>query len=159
MGSRLESMLLHALYHFFTTNCVIVLLCLSVIHSIALLMSGFVLCLVSFAVVTAVVGNIKTREKLQREIIKLLCGSFVLSWTGVIKTHGVIPRRAPGQIYVSNHSSMIDMIVLSQSHSYSVVGQQHTGWVGHIQNKLLSCLDCIWFNRATSKDKKEASRK
>jgi glycerol-3-phosphate O-acyltransferase 3/4 len=49
---------------------------------------------------------------------------------------------------------MIDFIVLLQSHAYSVVGQKHPGWVGFLQDSLLSSLSCIWFNRGESNDRK-----
>jgi glycerol-3-phosphate O-acyltransferase 3/4 len=76
---------------------------------------------------------------------------FVLSWTGVIRYHGVIPAHKKNQIYVANHSSMIDMIILSQVHTFAVVGQKHPGWVGLLQDRVLQCLGCVWFDRAAAK--------
>lgn len=48
---------------------------------------------------------------------------------------------------MANHSSMIDFIILLQSHPYAVVGQHHPGWVGMLQDHLLGALNCVWFNR------------
>lgn len=69
-------------------------------------------------------------------IIRFLCSVFVFSWTGVIKYHGTIPAKRANQIYVANHTSMIDMIVLSQMYTFSIVGQKHPGWVGEFGSPL-----------------------
>jgi glycerol-3-phosphate O-acyltransferase 3/4 len=80
----------------------------------------------------------------------------------VIKFHGVRPsqkvkrdgsKTLPG-IFVANHSSMIDFIILQQSYSYAVVGQKHPGWIGFCQEYLLGCLDPIWFHRGQTKNRK-----
>lgn len=42
------------------------------------------------------------------------CSAFVSSWSGVVKYHGLCPKRKAGQIFVANHTSMIDMIILEQ---------------------------------------------
>jgi len=52
---------------------------------------------------------------------------------------------------------MNDFILLLQSHPYAVVGQQHQGWVGFIQNYLLKSLNCVWFDRAAEDDKRKAA--
>ena len=46
------------------------------------------------------------------------------------------PTPRPGQpagVFVANHSTMCDFILLLQSHPYAVVGQHHPGWVGFLQ--------------------------
>lgn len=80
------------------------------------------------------------KAALERKNIAFLSAAFVFSWTGVIRYHGVIPARATNRIYVANHTSMIDPIVLLQKHTFSMVGQKHPGFVGFMQNKLLACL-------------------
>lgn len=49
---------------------------------------------------------------------------------------------------------MIDFIILLQSHPYAVVGQKHPGWVGYLQDMVLSSLNCIWFDRGESNDRR-----
>ena len=34
------------------------------------------------------------------------------------------------QVYVANHTSMIDFIVLEQMTAFAVIMQKHPGWVG-----------------------------
>jgi glycerol-3-phosphate O-acyltransferase 3/4 len=93
---------------------------------------------------------------MDRRLCQMLCSVFVMSWSGVIKFHGVRPIAKPSQpagIFVANHSSMIDFIVLQQSHNYAVVGQKHKGWIAFFQDHVLASLDCIWFDRSDSDNK------
>jgi glycerol-3-phosphate O-acyltransferase 3/4 len=95
-------------------------------------------------------------------LVQTLASAFVASWSSVVRFHGLRPRPRPGHsagVFVSNHSSMIDFILLVQSHPYAVVGQKHTGWVGFLQDTMLSSLNCVWFDRGESKDKKAAAER
>jgi glycerol-3-phosphate O-acyltransferase 3/4 len=90
-------------------------------------------------------------------LIQLLASAFVTSWSGVVRIHGIRPTPRPGQpagVFVANHSSMIDFILLLQSHPYAVVGQHHGGWVRFFQDSILGSLHCLWFNRGENKDRK-----
>lgn len=92
----------------------------------------------------------------------MLASAFVASWSGVIRIHGIRPKPRPGAragVFVANHSSMIDFIILLQSHPYAVVGQKHPGWVGFLQDHVLASLKCVWFDRGESKDKKAAAER
>lgn len=55
--------------------------------------------------------------------------------------------------------SMIDVIILDANRPYATVGQQHPGAVGFIQNKVLQCLGCLWFDRNETKDREIVARK
>lgn len=99
---------------------------------------------------------------LEAKLIQFVCSVFVMSWSGVVKFHGTRPTQTvkedgtktlPG-VFVANHSSMIDFIILQQSHPYAVVGQKHPGWVGWCQEYLLGCLDPIWFHRGQTRNRK-----
>ena len=93
-------------------------------------------------------------------LVKTLATAFVMSWSGVIRIHGIRPSPRPGQpagVFVANHSSMNDFILLLQSHPYAVVGQKHGGWVGFLQRNLLSCMNCVWFDRGADDDKRKAA--
>lgn len=50
----------------------------------------------------------------QSYLVRLFATTFVASWSGVIRYHGVPPKRAPDQIYVANHTSLIDVVILEQ---------------------------------------------
>jgi 1-acyl-sn-glycerol-3-phosphate acyltransferase len=83
-----------------------------------------------------------------------------MSWSGVVRIHGIRPTPRAGEragVFVANHSSMNDFILLLQSHPYAVVGQKHVGWVGFLQKTVLTCLNCVWFDRGAEDDKKKAA--
>ncbi|XP_058191394.1 glycerol-3-phosphate acyltransferase 9-like [Rhododendron vialii] len=104
-------------------------------------------------------GNDKLRKKLERCLVELICSFFVASWTGVIKYHGPRPSMRPKQVFVANHTSMIDFIILEQMTAFAVIMQKHPGWVGLLQSTVLESVGCIWFNRSEAKDREIVARK
>nr|CAD1841109.1 unnamed protein product [Ananas comosus var. bracteatus] len=101
----------------------------------------------------------KWRHKMERILVEMMCSVFVASWTGVIKYHGPQPSMRPHQVFVANHTSMIDFIILEQTTAFAVIMQKHPGWVGFIQTAILESLGSIWFNRTESKDREVVARK
>jgi 1-acyl-sn-glycerol-3-phosphate acyltransferase len=63
------------------------------------------------------------------------------------------------QVFVANHTSMIDFIILEQMTAFAVIMQKHPGWVGLLQTTVLESLGCIWFNRTESKDRLVVAKK
>ncbi|KAJ7563975.1 hypothetical protein O6H91_03G132600 [Diphasiastrum complanatum] len=98
-------------------------------------------------------GHDNIRQKLERGLVEFICSVFVASWTGVVKYHGPRPSRRPKQVFVANHTSMIDFVILEQMTAFAVIMQKHPGWVGLLQTTVLESLGCIWFNRTESKDR------
>ena len=96
----------------------------------------------------------------ERQLAVFMCSVFVASWTGVIKYHGPLPARGRrNTVFVANHTSMIDFIVLEQLFPFAVIMQRHPGWVGFIQQHALSSLGCIEFNRTEAKDRHVVARR
>lgn len=56
-------------------------------------------------------------------------------------------------ICVANHTSPIDVVVLSCDNVYSFVGQLHGGPFGFLQREIAKAFAHIWFDRAESKDR------
>lgn len=77
----------------------------------------------------------------------------------MIKYHGPRPSMRPKQVFVANHTSMIDFIILEQMTAFAVIMQKHPGWVGLLQSTILESLGCIWFNRTEANDRVVVSRK
>jgi hypothetical protein len=50
-------------------------------------------------------------------------------------------------VWVANHTTMIDYVVLSSYRPFAVIMQLHAGWVGFLQTQVLNSLNCLWFNR------------
>ncbi|KAH0900751.1 hypothetical protein HID58_040254 [Brassica napus] len=94
-----------------------------------------------------------------RVLVEMICSFFVASWTGVVRYHGPRPSIRPKQVYVANHTSMIDFIVLEQMTAFAVIMQKHPGWVGLLQSTILESVGCIWFNRSEAKDREIVARK
>eukprot|EP00808_Paulinella_micropora_P007288 g7097.t1 len=101
----------------------------------------------------------KSRRKLQeRKLASYLAYMFVFSWFGVVKYHGVAQARKPNRIWVANHTSMIDIMVLLTVNSYALVGQRHPGWIGGMQHAL-DGLGCLWFDRKETRDREQTAQK
>jgi len=90
----------------------------------------------------------------QRRILQLYANIWIASWSGVVIYHGTPPKMRANQVYVANHTSMIDYIILLGVHPFSVVGQLHEGILRAVQTKMLVCLKCIWFDRKSLTDRR-----
>ncbi|KAH7574803.1 hypothetical protein JRO89_XS02G0007000 [Xanthoceras sorbifolium] len=103
--------------------------------------------------------NLSEYLRVYRCLVELICSFFVASWTGVVKYHGPRPSNRPKQVFVANHTSMIDFIVLEQMTAFAVIMQKHPGWVGLLQSTILESVGCIWFNRSEAKDREIVAKK
>lgn len=123
-----------------------------------ILLLGFLVFIIGFAAVDAVLKGHR-KQQAERRLVQFLCQVFVMSWTGVIKYHGPRPVPAPGRVWVANHSSMIDFAVLGAYSPFAAIMQLHPGWVGMLQRRYLSALGCLWFNRTEAKDRTLVARR
>ncbi len=89
----------------------------------------------------------RRRNSWERTLVQFQCRMFVASWTGVVRYHGPRPVNRPNNVWVCNHTSMIDYIILTSYSPFAVIMQLHAGWIAFIQTRVLSCLGCLWFNR------------
>jgi len=105
------------------------------------------------------VKNEKKQKEIQRWIIQFYCSVFIAAWSGVIRYHGTRPQKRPNQVFVANHTTVFDIVVLSQNFSYSVLGQKHPGLIGFFQNYVLASLEPLWFDRKDSADRLAISKK
>jgi len=122
------------------------------------LLIGTVIWLLNLALIKTVVSE-NRRGEWERWNIRFFCSAFVLSWTGVIRYHGTIAQHRPNQVYVANHTSLIDIVILMQQHTYSLVGQRQQGFVGFMQRNVLACLNNCFFDRAEADDRSAAARR
>lgn len=118
----------------------------------ALLATAFILFFIAFFGCRLVLRGDR-RRSWERGCVKALCQAFVASWTGVVRYHGPRPVPRAGHVWVSNHTSMIDYIILTACSPFAVIMQLHPGWVGFLQTQVLSCLGCLWFNRTEVTDR------
>lgn len=99
------------------------------------------------------------RKKFQLRLMQFYCSCFVASWSGVIRYHGPRPEKRPNQIFVANHTTVFDIVVLQQNFCFSIVGQKQPGVIGFFQDHVLGCLECLWFDRKDSKDRAKIAEK
>ncbi|KAG6589042.1 Glycerol-3-phosphate acyltransferase 9, partial [Cucurbita argyrosperma subsp. sororia] len=134
--------------------------CCGVVVRVLILTIGWIIFLSTFIPVNLLLkGHDKLRTKLERSLVELICSFFVASWTGVVKYHGPRPSMRPKQVFVANHTSMIDFIILEQMTAFAVIMQKHPGWVGLLQSTILESIGCIWFNRTELKDREVVAKK
>lgn len=126
---------------------------------LALLLSSLALFFVVFGAVQAVLRDGLLKQNVERRLVQLMCSMFVASWTGVIKFHGPVPKPGVNRVWVANHTSMIDYILLCSYFPFAVIMQLHLGWVGFLQTRVLKSLGCLWFNRTESKDRELVQRR
>eukprot|EP01029_Cantina_marsupialis_P025179 TRINITY_DN6623_c0_g1_i1.p1 TRINITY_DN6623_c0_g1~~TRINITY_DN6623_c0_g1_i1.p1 ORF type:complete len:547 (-),score=164.37 TRINITY_DN6623_c0_g1_i1:173-1813(-) len=129
---------------------------------LVILILGFI---VAFTTIAGVQLFVKDKEKKViwgRRCATLLCSAFTMSWSAVINYHGTKPTPPVGEpagVFVANHSTMIDFIILQQTHSFAVVGQKHKGFVGFLQDTACSALNPVWFERGETRNRQAAFRK
>eukprot|EP01117_Protostelium_nocturnum_P009505 TRINITY_DN3393_c0_g1_i2.p1 TRINITY_DN3393_c0_g1~~TRINITY_DN3393_c0_g1_i2.p1 ORF type:complete len:536 (+),score=166.51 TRINITY_DN3393_c0_g1_i2:90-1697(+) len=104
------------------------------------------------------IKNKETRTSIQLGLIKFVSGVFIASWAGVIRYHGIRPKKRPNQVFVANHTTVFDIVILSNDFNYSFVGQKHPGTIGFVQDTILECLGCLWFDRKDADDRAKIAR-
>ena len=118
-----------------------------------LVVTGLTLYLTFFFLFELVLPKGDRLNRINRSMVRLMCSCFLASWTGVVRYHGPRPVLKANRVWVANHTSMIDYMVLSSYTPFAAIMQVHAGWVGFLQKNCLRCLGCIWFNRSDAKDR------
>eukprot|EP01083_Nonionella_stella_P131549 399750_1 len=91
-----------------------------------------------------------------------LCIQKIIDSCGcVIYYKCVMTSRKTNQIFVSNHTTMLDWLLLMQMTPFCAVGQLQASrpLIKWFQTELLKSLQCIWFNRSEQKDRKLAMQR
>jgi len=115
----------------------------------------FLACFYTF-ISTFIIGLIKNQRV--KECLAWY-GSLILHrilsrvFSAIITFHNREYRAKPGSICVANHTSPIDVIILSTDNVYSMIGQTHGGFTGMMQRAFSRASRHIWFDRSESKDR------
>lgn len=107
-----------------------------------------VFCLSGILLISVLVPSKYLRTRIQQRILRIGHHLTLLSIGAVVLVHGSIPDTQSGQIYVSNHTTIMDAIILSSIKQFAIVGQKYSGLLGIIEERILGCLDPVWFNRS-----------
>ncbi|KFO38391.1 Glycerol-3-phosphate acyltransferase 3 [Fukomys damarensis] len=88
------------------------------------------------------------------EVVHLTCCRIcVRSLSGTIHYHNKQYRPRKGGICVANHTSPIDVLILTTDGCYAMVGQVHGGLMGIIQRAMVKACPHVWFERSEMKDR------
>lgn len=131
--------------------------CIFLPFRIVVLLAG----VMSFAVgwqCASLFPGIKRQAAVRQWMLRYLASVFVSSWSGYIKFHGKRPKKQPNQIYVSNHTSLIDFFILNKDYTFSCIGQRHGGLAGFLQDLVLKAQDHVWFDREEGNDRRAVQR-
>jgi 1-acyl-sn-glycerol-3-phosphate acyltransferase len=99
-------------------------------------------------------------ESFQKWLFSFYCRAFLASWGGKIRRHGRKPTLSKPHIFVSNHTSVIDYVILS-SHGtpHATVAQKHSGMLGFFLGTVLTLNGSVLFNRNEKKDRELVANK
>lgn len=84
---------------------------------------------------------------------------FCRSLSAVITFHDAQYKPKNCGFCVANHTTPIDVAILSTDHSYSLIGQRHGGFLGVLQRALARASPHIWFERAEAKDRMAVAKR
>ena len=82
---------------------------------------------------------------------------FARAFSSIIRYHDIENKAKGGGICVANHTSPIDVMILSCDNVYAMIGQRQGGMLGLLQKTLSRSEHHIWFERSEAKDRKQVS--
>ncbi|XP_062562275.1 glycerol-3-phosphate acyltransferase 3 isoform X1 [Armigeres subalbatus] len=119
---------------------------------------GVVYCVIGFAFV-GLVPRRSLRRKANDYVFKHTFRIICRSLSAVIRFHNLEYKPKNCGFCVANHTTPIDIAILSTDHSYSLIGQRHGGFLGVLQRALARASPHIWFERAEAKDRMAVAKR
>ncbi|KAI9137127.1 hypothetical protein BKA69DRAFT_1020261, partial [Paraphysoderma sedebokerense] len=87
-------------------------------------------------------------EKLKRLLFLFFCKAILKAFSSKIKYHGQKPKLHKPHVFIANHTSFVDYIILSgDQFPLAVISQVHGGILGFIQKNILSLNGSVTFQR------------
>ncbi|KAF1568214.1 UNVERIFIED_CONTAM: Glycerol-3-phosphate acyltransferase 3, partial [Eudyptes robustus] len=105
---------------------------------------------------TAVIGlipNGSLKKKLNERCMLACYRILSRAITALVYFHDSHNKAKNAGICVANHTSPIDVLILSTDNVYALIGQKHSGLLGIIERALSRASSHIWFDRGESKDR------
>ncbi|KAE9548277.1 hypothetical protein FO519_008512 [Halicephalobus sp. NKZ332] len=121
----------------------------------------FVIAISLMLVSTAVIGlvpNPETRKKLNSTAMLMCFRIFSRAFSSIIRYHDKENKANGGGICVANHTSPIDVMILSCDNVYAMIGQKQGGFLGLLQRTLSRAEHHIWFERSEAKDRASVTK-
>ncbi|TDH02445.1 hypothetical protein EPR50_G00173290 [Perca flavescens] len=93
-------------------------------------------------------------KKWLSELVHLTCYRICArGLSATIVYHNRENRPQKGGICVANHTTPIDVVILSNDGCYAMVGQIHGGLMGVLQRSMVRACPHVWFERSEMKDR------
>merc|ERR1719383_1552103 len=78
---------------------------------------------------------------------------FTRALGAIVNYHNRENLPKTGSICVANHTTVIDIVTLSNDRPYALIGQVHGGLLGWFQRRLSGCTEHVWFERSELRDR------
>lgn len=125
---------------------------------LVVLFVGSVAFISGFSVTFVIPDGSPLQVRVRKWMLRFLASAVVASWSGYVRFHGKRPERRADQIYVANHTSLIDVFVLVKDYNFSFIGQRHGGLAGWLEDLLHTAQDHVWFDREEGRDRRSVQR-
>ncbi|XP_071793178.1 glycerol-3-phosphate acyltransferase 3-like [Asterias amurensis] len=120
------------------------------------------ICMVYLLVSSAFIGYLpdsRFKQILNKYSSLTLHRMFCRCFSAIITFHNR-ENRAKGGICVANHTSPIDIAILSSDNVYAFIGQLHTAFMGMLQRAMSRTgTDHIWFERSEMRDRMKVTQR
>jgi glycerol-3-phosphate O-acyltransferase 3/4 len=118
---------------------------------------------VTLIFLTGLVGPIPNGWRFKRWLNDWCCRvsfqTLSRAFSAIITYHDEQYKPNKNGICVANHTSPIDVVILSCNSSFSLIGQSHGGFLGILQRALARASSHIWFDRSEMKDRAAVARR
>jgi len=84
---------------------------------------------------------------------------FTRALGAIVNYHDRENKPKNGSVCVANHTTVIDVVTLSNDRPYAMIGQSHGGFLGWFQRRLARCTKHLWFERSELRDRQAVSRR
>jgi len=121
----------------------------------------FIIAILLMLFSTAVIGlvpNPGLRKKLNGIAMLMCFRIFSRAFSSIIRYHDKENKAKGGGICVANHTSPIDVMILSCDNVYAMIGQRQGGFLGLLQSTLSRAEHHIWFERSEAKDRASVTK-
>ena len=90
----------------------------------------------------------------ERFVFTLACQIWLFAYGAIVNHHGRKPNLCTPHIFVANHTSFNDFIILSsKDYPHGVVSQRHGGLFGLLMRWILEMYGSLTFNRSEQRDR------
>lgn len=109
-----------------------------------------------------VIARCFQRVDIERQLFTMTCKVWLFTYGAIVRHHGMKPKLSVSRphIFVANHTSFTDFIVLSSyEYPHGVVAQHHGGLFGVLMKYILEMYGSVSFNRNEQRDRAKVAER